>query len=158
QIARHETVCYVNCDIILTQEFLSAQQRAAAWQSSYLMVGRRCDTDITDAIDFSDEKWQQQVTEIERREGCLRFYHNIDYFQFPRGLYKEIPLLVIGRIWWDHWLVGKAKALGAAVIDVSTVFWAVHQNHDYGYHAKGIEGVWNDEDARRNYELAKADC
>ena len=30
----------------------------------------------------------------------------------------------------------------------------VHQNHDYGYHPQGKQGVWQDEEARRNMELA----
>jgi hypothetical protein len=158
EMAKHATVCYANCDIILTREFLEAHQRLAAWNANHLMVGRRRDTDITEAIDFSDSRWDKQAMELAKRDGYLRFYHNIDYFLFPRGLYKEIPPLVIGRIWWDHWLVGKAKALGAAVVDVSPVCTVIHQNHDYGYHPKGLEGVWNDEDARRNHELAKADC
>jgi len=157
EIAKFDTLAYVNCDIILTQDFPEAHRRLATWNPNHLMVGRRTDTDITDSLDFSDCNWQRRIVEIARREGVLRFYHNIDYFLFPRGLYKEIPPLVIGRIWWDHWLVGKARELGAAVVDVSEVVCAVHQNHDYGYHPKGFEGVWNDEDARANYELAKAD-
>ena len=157
QIAKHQAVCYANCDIILTQDFLAAHSALAAWNPNHLMVGRRWDTDITEPLHFENPNWQEQVVFLAKREGVQRFYHNIDYFLFPRGLYQQIPPLVIGRIWWDHWLVGKAHALGAAVVDVSGVVCAVHQNHDYAYHAKGIEGVWNDEDARRNLELARAD-
>jgi len=69
-------------------------------------------------------------------------------------MYSQIPPLVIGRIWWDHWLVGKAHDSGAAVVDVSEVVCAVHQNHDYGYHPQGMAGVWQDEEAQRNYEIA----
>ncbi len=157
QIAKHQTVCYANCDIILTQDFLEAHRTLASWNPNHLMVGRRWDTDITEPLHFESPDWRQQIVSLAKRQGVQRFYHNIDYFLFPRGLYKEIPPLVIGRIWWDHWLVGKARALGASVVDVSEEVCAVHQNHDYGYHVKGIEGVWNDEDARRNLELAKAD-
>lgn len=158
KIARYETVCYANCDIVFTQDFLDAQRRLAAWNPKHLMVGRRWDTDITEPLNFDDSHWREKVVSLAKREGIQRFYHNIDYFLFSRGLYKEIPPLVIGRIWWDHWLVGKAHELGAAVVDASDVICPVHQNHDYAYHVKGIEGVWNDEDARRNHELAKADC
>jgi hypothetical protein len=157
QIARHPTVCYANCDIILTHDLLDAQSTLAEWNPNHLMVGRRWDTNITEPLDFEKSDWQWRIVDRARRQGILRFYHNIDYFLFPRGLYQQIPPLVIGRIWWDHWLVGKAHALGAAVVDASEVVCAVHQNHDYAYHAKGIEGVWNDDDARRNLELAKAD-
>jgi len=158
EIAKFETLAYVNCDIILTQDFLEARKRLASWNSNHLMVGRRTDTDVSEPLDFSDPNWQRRIVETAKREGYLRFYHNIDYFVFPRGLYREIPPLVIGRIWWDHWLVGKARELGAGVVDVSQVVCAIHQNHDYRYHPRGFEGVWNDEDARRNHELARADC
>jgi hypothetical protein len=40
------------------------------------------------------------------------------------------------------------------VVDVSRVVTAVHQNHDYGYHPEGWFGVWNDEQAQRNLQLA----
>jgi hypothetical protein len=158
ELARHEIVCYVNCDIILTQEFLGALQKLQTWRSRFLMVGRRWDTNITEPLDFVRADWQERLVARARGEGCQRSYHNIDYFLFSRGLYDAIPPLVIGRIWWDHWLVGKAHASGAAVVDVSAVVCAVHQNHDYGYHPLGVEGVSHDLEARRNYELARAEA
>jgi hypothetical protein len=155
EVARHPLLSYVNCDIILTQDFLSALQRVSTWRNPFLMVGRRWDTDITTPIDFSRSDWQEHVVALAKSEGCQRFFHNVDYFAFSKGLYPRIPPLVIGRIWWDHWLVGKAHDSGATVVDVSPVVCAVHQNHDYGYHPKGMTGVWNDEDAQRNYRLAR---
>jgi hypothetical protein len=154
EMARHGTLGYVNCDIVLTQEFVEALQRLLTWRSRFLMVGRRWDTDITKSLDFSSADWQQKIIVRARTEGYQRFYHNIDYFVFPRGLYTQIPDLVIGRVGWDHWLVEKAHTAGVAVVDVSGAVCAVHQNHDYGYHPQGMEGVWNDEEARRNLELA----
>jgi hypothetical protein len=155
EIARHEMLCYVNCDIVLTREFVEALRQVQAWRARFLMVGRRWDTDITEAIDFSRATWAEEIVRRARAEGYQRFYHNIDYFAFARGLYAEIPPLVIGRVGWDHWLVGKAYASGVAVVDVSDIVCAVHQNHDYGYHPEGMSGVWNDEEARRNWELAR---
>jgi hypothetical protein len=61
---------------------------------------------------------------------------------------------VIGRIWWDHWLVWKARQQGAAVVEASEQVTAVHQNHNYGYHPAGARGVWTDEQAAENYRLA----
>ena len=155
QIAAKNLLCYANCDIVLTKDFRGALEQLLEWQRQFLMVGRRWDTDILAPIDFSSQTWEQEIVARARGEGCQRFYHNIDYFLFPRGLYAEIPPLVIGRIGWDHWLVGKAHALGAAVVDVSDRVCAVHQNHDYGYHPQGMAGVWNDDEARRNIELAR---
>jgi len=158
EIAANETLAYANCDIVLTKDFLEAWQRLRSWREKYLMVGRRWDMDITERLDFSAADWQERIATRARHDGIQRFYHNIDYFVFPRGLYARIPPLVIGRIWWDHWLVGKAHELGASVVDASQVVCAVHQNHDYGYHPKGMDGVWNDQEAQRNYELASADA
>ncbi len=155
--ARYETLCYVNCDIILTREFAEALEKLKTWRKKFLMVGRRWDTDVTEPLDFTQRDWEEKITALARAKGYQRFYHNIDYFAFRRGLYTKIPPLVIGRIYWDHWVVGKAHELGAAVVDVSDVVVAVHQNHDYGYHPNGMEGVWNDHEARRNGELMRAD-
>ena len=155
EIARHETLCYVNCDIVLTREFAEALRQVRAWRAKFLMVGRRWDTEVREAIDFSRARWAEELVGRARAEGYQRFYHNIDYFAFARGMYAEIPPLVIGRVGWDPWVVGKAYASGAAVVDVSEVVCAVHQNHDYGYHPEGMNGVWHDADARRNLELAR---
>jgi hypothetical protein len=37
---------------------------------------------------------------------------------------------------------------------MSSVFLAVHQNHDYGYHALGKSAVFHGAEARTNYQLA----
>lgn len=61
---------------------------------------------------------------------------------------------MIGRTWWDHWLVWKARQKGAAVVDASERVTAIHQNHNYGYHPAGARAVWTDEQAAENYRLA----
>src|SRR5260370_26764742 len=65
-----------------------------------------------------------------------------------------MPALVIGRAWWDHWVVWKAREQGAEVVDASEAVTAIHQNHGYGYHPQGARGVWTDEQAAENYRLA----
>lgn len=154
EIARHDVLCYSNCDIVLTQDFLRALERVRAWKDAFLMVGCRWDTDITDPINFSSSDWQERIVERAKTEGIQRFYHAIDYFAFPRGLYQDVPPLVVGRIWWDHWIVWKALAQGDAVVDVSEVVCAVHQNHDYSHLPGGWKTVSKDEDAQRNFMVA----
>ena len=154
QIAGHSVLCYVNCDILLPKAFLEAAQRVAAWQSRFLMVGRRWDLNITALVDFAAAGWEQRVLEQAARKGQQRPSQWIDYFVFSRGLFREIPPLVIGRVGWDNWLLWKARSEGAALVDASAVVCAVHQNHDYGYHPEGEKGVWNDAQAQRNYEVA----
>jgi hypothetical protein len=154
EIARHDTLCFCNCDIILLPEFCVALERVHSSHERFLMVGRRWDTDIREALDFGDPRWSARVKELAHEQGLQQPGWSVDYFGFRRGLYREMPPLVIGRVWWDHWLVWKARAEGAAVVDVSEVVTAIHQNHDYGYHPAGVTGVWTDEQAKENYRLA----
>src|SRR5215472_4646768 len=50
--ASHDTLCYVNADILLLDDFLKAVVRVREWSSKYLMVGRRWDVDIRKPINF----------------------------------------------------------------------------------------------------------
>src|ERR1700751_3534182 len=38
QIARHEYLCYCNCDIVLMEDFRRAFERARAWKKQFLLV------------------------------------------------------------------------------------------------------------------------
>jgi len=155
ELASHEIVCYCNCDIVLTRDFVAAVGELRKWRERFLMIGRRWDTDVSTPIDFSRAEWDKALLAVTHSTGFQRGFHNIDYFLFSRGLFTEIPPLVIGRVGWDPWIVGKAHALGIAVVDVSDRVTAIHQNHDYGYHPQGMAGVWEDEEARRNAQLAR---
>jgi hypothetical protein len=153
-MARYSRLCYVNCDIVLTDDFLHALDTVSRWQERFLMVGRRWDLDVTEELDFSSFDWAKALVRRAHNEGFQRLPRNVDYFAFSRNLYREIPDLVIGRNWWDHWLVWRASTLGAPVVDVSEVVCAVHQNHDYSYHPQGSQGVCLDEGTFRNMENA----
>jgi hypothetical protein len=154
EIARHEALCYCNCDIILLPNFCDALESVRERHQRFLMVGRRWDTEIHEPVDFGSASWGARITELAHTRGVQQPAWSVDYFAFRRGLYREMPALVIGRVWWDHWLVWKARREGAAVVDASEVVTAVHQNHDYGYHPAGAKGVWTDEQAQENYRLA----
>ena len=154
EIARHELLCYCNCDILLKQDFCVALARVHGAHRRFLMVGRRWDTDIAEPLDFADAEWERRAEALAHERGAQQPGWSIDYFAFPRGLYAEMPALVIGRVWWDHWLVWKAREQGAEVVDASEAVTAIHQNHGYGYHPQGARGVWSDEQAAENYRLA----
>jgi hypothetical protein len=155
QIARHDVLCYTNCDIILTPDFLDAIVRIRAAHDKFLMVGRRWDTDIDQPLLFDQPDWADAVLEFAIRNGKQASGGWIDYFVFPQGLYLGLlPAFVIGRVFWDNWLVWKARSSGAAVVDASKAIVAIHQNHDYCYHPAGRHGVWSDEQSMHNLELA----
>jgi hypothetical protein len=165
RISQNEIVCYVNCDILVMEDFaaavnslwwaLSRAPNRSAKHKEFLMVGRRWDLDVPGPIAFAETDWKAKLRRRAQAEAVQRSGDWIDYFVFRKGLYLgKIPELVIGRVYWDQWLVWKARELDAAVVDASEAVMAVHQNHDYGYHPAGKTGVWTDALSRRNYELA----
>jgi len=120
----------------------------------FLLIGQRWDTDITEPIDFSRENWDAGVRHDALAANARQAFHFVDFFAFSKGLYNEVPALVVGRSYWDHWLVWKALSKGVSVVDASHFVVPVHQNHDYSYHPLGKQGTNEDELARRNIELA----
>lgn len=153
ELARHEYVCYANCDIILLRDFAAAFEKVRGKFADFLMVGRRWDTEITAPIDFGRAEWERETEAVAKSKGKQQIPSFIDYFCFRKGLYREIPPLVIGRNYWDHWLVWKALSTPVPVIDCSRAVMAVHQNHDYAYSAAGSAGTHGDELAMRNKQL-----
>src|SRR5215831_1772529 len=58
ETARHNYLCYSNCDIILMEDFRVVLEKAIAWRDRFLAVGRRWDTDVNQPIDFTRRDWQ----------------------------------------------------------------------------------------------------
>jgi hypothetical protein len=69
-------------------------------------------------------------------------------------MYGDIPALVIGRFWWDHWLIWRALSTSVPVVDATAKVMAIHQNHDYAYHPQGLHGVWYGPEAEANRDVA----
>jgi hypothetical protein len=74
-IARHDLLCYINCDILLMPDFTSALKRVRAAHREFLMVGRRCDADITAPLPFarpdsqSRERHLCSIPRVQRDES-----------------------------------------------------------------------------------------
>jgi hypothetical protein len=154
QIAQHEFLCYSNCDIIFSDDFLRAFEKAKAWNEHFLLVGRRWDSDIEQAIDFDDPKWAVRLQEAAVTKGERQSEDFVDFFLFQRGLYDDIPPLVVGYSYWDHWMVWKALSKGAEVVDASAFMVPVHQNHEYRTTPERVKGSFTDRNAMRNRELS----
>ena len=151
-LASHRSVCYVNADIILFDDFAAAAAAVAAWRPAYLMAGRRWDIDIKAPLDFREATWAEQLRRDVAARGKRRSVSWIDYFAFARGMYRDMPPLLLGRVWWDNWLVWQARALGAPVVDSSPRVLAVHQNHGYA-HPGGFFGIWRSDEGQWNERL-----
>lgn len=155
KLARYDLLCYVNCDIMLLDEFPQAIQHVFALHREFLMVGQRTDVDIRSLWPFYRPEWRAELRDFAARTGKMRPPNWIDYFAFSRGLYgADLPPFAIGRTHWDDWLVWKVLSERKPVVDVSPVVLAVHQNHDYNHHPQGEAGVWKGIEAGRNAQLA----
>lgn len=154
EISGHDYLCYSNCDIVLMKDFRAAFEKALRWKKKFLLVAQRWDTDVTESLDFSHEGWARDLRYQALTTGTPQHPDFIDFFVFSKGLYQSIPPLVVGRSYWDHWLVWKAISEGAPVLDASWVVVPVHQNHGYGYHPLGKQGTNEDELALRNRQLS----
>jgi hypothetical protein len=153
--AVHATMAYLNADIIVLEDFSRAVGRVAAtgWDR-YLLLGRRTEADVSEAIDFSREDWSQRLLQTVSRSGALAPRVCKDYFVFRKPMFSEIPPFAVGRAVWDSWIVFRARQAGIPVIDATRAVRAIHQNHGYG-HAGGRAQVYvKGPEARRNVELA----
>lgn len=119
-------IAYVNSDVILIG-FGDALQMCIKEFDKFLMIGRRHDLDVTEPIDFK-KNWQFALSQDVRRDGKLHAPGAIDFFAFPRGMYRDIPPLAIGRSAWDNWLVIWARNHYIPVIDSTELVYIVHQN------------------------------
>ncbi len=152
--ALNDLVAYVNADIILLPDFLSAVERSASRLAKLLMVGQRWDLEFEDTIDFTDPGWEADLRRTVRERAVLHQPRGIDYFVFRRGLWREMPPFAVGRTMWDNWLIYSARAQHVPVVDATAAVTAVHQNHDYSHVAGGRPEVWKGPEAERNMALA----
>jgi len=157
EVARHNLLCHVNCDILLMSDFRQAVESVSKLHGRFLLAGRRWDMDIQEPWDFQQPDWEERLHTLARQTNRQRPAQWIDYFVFSKGLYyHQVPDFVIGRPGWDNWLLWYARSSGATLVDASPMVCAVHQNHDYSYHPDGEKGVWEGEEALENYRLLDA--
>lgn len=151
KIADGDRVMYINADIVLLDDFVAAIE--AVDKTNFLLVGKRTNMDITERLDLSATGRKILRKEVST-EGVLMRETAIDYFVFTKSTYKRIPPLLVGRAWFDNWMVWQARQSGVMVVDATKAVTAIHQNHDYGHHKAGKEGVYEGKEARYNKKIA----
>jgi pterin-4a-carbinolamine dehydratase len=145
---------YVNCDIILTKDFLSAIRCIS--HERFLLVGQRWDIDVECEMDFQRKDWERELYERLQRNGKLHPPTGSDYFVYRGLLMSDLPPLVIGRGGgWDNQLIYFCRKRGIPVIDGSPRITIAHQNHNYNHHPDGRKGVWEGADAQINFQAGK---
>lgn len=156
RLAAHDVVCYVNADIILMEDFMWAVAEVTKWRKNFLLTGQRHTVEITEPW-VGKAQWERQLQELVAMSGKIEMA--FDYFVFKRGLYQNVPAFALGRGWFDHWLIWRARTNKAPVVDATSVVIVVHQKHDYS-HVSGKKGMQITElllgvEAQQNWEIVK---
>jgi len=151
----NQFVAYVNSDIILLSDFLKTI--GLVRMQAFLLIGRRRDLDLKEPVNFSNPVWEDQLRSRVAKEGKLHGPAGIDYFVFPRGMYRNMPSFAIGRGAWDNWIVYKARSLKVPVIDGTKSILAIHQNHDYSHLSHGKKVFWKGPEGEENARLLGGD-
>jgi hypothetical protein len=154
RLARHELLCYVNCDIILMADFLESVREVYSRKRRFLMVGQCWNLDVTEILDLKRPDWEGELRKRISERATRRPATGIDYFAFSKGFYGTLPPFALGRAYFDNWLIWKARSLRGAVVDASDGVTAVHQNHDYAHVSGGRRWAYSGEEAMINLALA----
>jgi hypothetical protein len=152
RISQNPLLCYVNSDIMLTDELTRAA--TSIHKRNFLMIGRRWNVDIIEPWDFSDPEWRKKLLDFTRDRGVLFRDDAIDYFVFPRdSKLTGLPPFAVGRPVWDNYLLFRCRQLGYPLIDATGIVTAVHQNHDYAHVPNGTGHLWHGPEAAENLKL-----
>jgi hypothetical protein len=151
-LARYDVLCYVNADIILTTGFGAAVRHVRKKMKSFLIVSRRMNLRIDEPLRF-DADWRARLNQEIAARGVLGDHTAIDLFVFPKGFYPAIPALVIGRAWFDQWMIKAALEQRYPVVDTSLLVPIVHQMHDYSHVEGGLNWAYGGVEAERNLKF-----
>jgi len=154
QIAKGHILIYLNADIILTSDVISAIKLVK--DQLFLIGGQRWDMDITEEISFNNIGWETELKEKAHKVGKLHGPKGMDYIIFPRNFPDiiKMPAFAVGRPGWDNWLIYKTRFLKIPMIDATSAITAIHQNHDYSHSAFGKKGRVSGPEFRKNINLA----
>jgi hypothetical protein len=150
-LARNDTMCYVNSDIILMNDLSTSLKKIKF--DKFLLAGQRWDLDLKMLLDFEMTDWENRLRRIVNQCGSLHPPAGIDYFVFTRNCLGALPPFAVGRLGWDNWFIYNSRAKGVPVIDATQRVMAVHQNHDYYHIPKRTGERWDGPESTRNLEL-----
>jgi hypothetical protein len=152
KIAQHALLCYVNADILLLPDFITAIQRVLF--RPVLITGRRWNLELNQSIDFEQTNWQHYLQQLAFQKGVIATSAYLDYFVFPKDSeLVHLPPFAVGRPTWDNGFVFRARQLDIPVVDITETVTVIHQNHDYK-HIPGRRGkAWEGPEGDRNLQL-----
>ena len=152
KMSRDGWMCYINCDIVLVSKFMPSIEKVIRKMQQCLVVGWCTNLDVRKPIDFSDSEWEQKMLSFMRVKGTKRG-NTSDYFVYRKGMYPYYPPLILGRAYFDNWVIYEARRLKIPVVNATDTIAAIHQNHFYTAVAGEDTGNHSGEEAHRNLDI-----
>lgn len=135
--ASYDYLCLINADIILLDDFMPTLTKVAKRFDKLLMISSRWNLDIETILHLENVSDRTNLRNKAIQTHDMYPAGGTDFFVFRKDMFQKVPPFLLGRGYWDNWLMYQAKQENAAVVDVTTDVIVVHQNHDYSH----IEGV-----------------
>ncbi len=151
--SRRRVLAYVNADIVLLRDFVTAIRRIRF--ERFLCLGRRWNVEVHESIDF-DGPYEQRLRALVSQRGELALPDAIDYFVFDRDSpLTDVPRFAVGRPGWDNWMIYRARSLRIPVVDATRAITAIHQEHGYEHVPERSGPLWYGPEAEANFELIR---
>ncbi len=136
--ARHGLLCYVNADVILTQDIVRVVERINPEHRGGLVVVTPVDMPVEEDLDTTHPHWTGPLRARVRQQGKAPSRYGADVFMYPRGYYRDAPPFFLGRASWDIWLIAQG-CYDLTGVDATPYCLAIHQRHAGSSHI----GVYN---------------
>jgi len=135
-----EYIMYLHSDILLMDDFCDTFE---AFCRDYpnvrkcLLTSIRYDVERYNAIDYNNENWR----EVVRREwgGKYSSPTAIDLFLHKRNNYIDMPEFIIGKYWFDPWMIDYAIKNFEITIDMTKTVKIYHHFGKWYQHNKIVE-------------------
>jgi hypothetical protein len=130
-LARFDILCYLNCDIIVFDEFLASVKTVSTLGlPRFLLSARRRVVDVDGPLQFDRPEDRNRMRAQFCKSSKLDRYSAIDCLCFPKAWQPSMPSFAVGEVAWDNWMITTALVHGVKVIDVTADCMLVHQNHE----------------------------
>lgn len=130
ETAHFDVLCYLNADIILLNSLESIILQTKKLFTQFFLVARRWDLDLGNKpLNFKVD-WRGSLKHKLQERGKLRHSGAIDCFVFTRNFFSRanFPPFLLGRYYWDGWLLDQALQRKIPIVDISAIT-IIHQTH-----------------------------
>jgi hypothetical protein len=132
QAALHSVLAYANADILFFRQVVDLVQVISRTQRKFLFTGHKWLVDVD--TELSEEAMgAESALLLHRQASVMAGATGIDFFFYPRGQYRTMPPLIVGRPGWDNWMLFDSIKRRLPVIIPHQSIVALHQNHETGH-------------------------